>query len=256
MKKLFVLTYLILPFLSNAQNVETLKYQADSLRKQGEYKKAEPLYNEAVDLVVNYDEKITDEQWLKLSLAAQQNHIKAYPYTDDKTAVYVSVEYGDDGSKLKEKVKELVRQGTNCIFTWRTRPRGNTIFEIKDPITAALGPGTIDSKQILVWATDKEAFIQEFNSSNVYKPIKIINQPLVKLLINHGDDLAHQNIRYEKTAHTEVAIFDFVFYTPEGVWRKQLHNPQDVAGPAINGSTWLSKLLPLIKAEADAYHHN
>jgi len=71
MKKSAFICCLILPLISFAQNVKTLKHQADSLRKQGKYEKAEPLYTEAIDMVTRYQEKVSNHQWIELCLAAQ-----------------------------------------------------------------------------------------------------------------------------------------------------------------------------------------
>ncbi|WP_214069998.1 hypothetical protein [Mucilaginibacter sp. dw_454] len=253
-KPLVFICLFLLTMAAIAQNVKTLKYQADSLRKKTEYQKAEPLYNEAINQVLTYQEKLTNQQWVELSLAAQQNHIKAYNYTDDKTATYANWEYSPTGPKLKEKINDLIRQTSSLVFTYGAYGGGTVnTYIVNDSISHTQTGYTPSYRQILVWVTDDAVFMQAFSDANIYEPIKIGNKALIKFLRLHQDELPIQAIERVHSKSSESSFYVFEFYTIDNVWTKRIYNAYDTTDSKINSNTALYQLLPLIQEQVKMY---
>jgi hypothetical protein len=254
MRKLLIVSFLFVPCVVIAQNFKTLKHQADSLRKAGNYQKAEPLYTEAINLILTYQEKVANQQWVELSLAAQQNHIKAYNYTDDKTAAYINWEYSETGPKLKEKINSLVRQNAKLIFTYMASGGGTiNTYLVDDSISHTQTGYTPSNRQILVWVTDDTVFMQAFSDANVYAPVKLSNKALISFLMLHYEELPIQPIERTRLKKSDISFYVFHFYTIDNVWVKQTYNAYDTIDPTINSNTALYQLLPLIKEQVKAY---
>lgn len=251
MKKLFVVLLFFLPFSVPAQNVQALKQNADSLQKLGKAKKAKKIYKQATDRVLSYQERITDEQWLQLSLSKRIND---YYLTKKKDQPYICYEYGNDGPKQKEKIKELSAHGVKCLFTYNEwlGMTGPSIMAYPDPVTGNIGL-YLDARTLLVWATDTEVYFQEFSSSNVYKPLAIQNDTLRDILINHADEMVHQTLKKEFWRESEVPFCIFNFHVGQQVWEERLYDPKYLRNPEANSKTWLAKLMPLMWQEFKLY---
>ncbi|HWZ36553.1 MAG TPA: hypothetical protein VNW51_10355 [Mucilaginibacter sp.] len=254
MKRLVFLFGLTLPLLSAAQSVKVLKQKADSLQKLGKGKKAMKVYKQATDRILNYQERITDMQWLQLSEAKRIND---YYVTKKKDQPYISYEYGNDGPKLKEKIKEVSAQGVKCLFTYNEwlGYMGPTIMVYKDPVGGNVGL-PLDARTLLVWATNTDVYFQEFSSSNVYKPLVIHNDTLRNILINHADEMIHQPLKPEHYIHSEVPFYIFNFYVGQQIWEERLYDPKYLKNPEANNKTWLAKIMPLMWQEYKLYRAN
>ena len=255
MKKLFVVICLLTSFLASAQNVETLKHKADSLQKIGKGKKAMRTYKQATDRVLNYQERITDIQWLQLSEAKRIND---YYVTKKKDQPYISYEYGNNGPKLNEKIKELSAQGVKCLFTYNEwlGYMGPTIMTFRNPAATIPIGLYLDARTLLVWATNTDVYFQEFNSSNIYRPLVIHNDTLRDILINHADEMTHQPLKPEHYKHSEVPFYIFNFHIGQQTWEERLYDPKYLKNPEANSKTWLAKLMPLMWREYKSYRIN
>lgn len=254
MKKLIIFS-IILPLIVQAQNVKTLKHQADSLRKKNEYLKAEPLYIDAINLVTSYQEKVPDHEWVELCIAAQQNHIKAYTYTDDKTAAFVNWEYGQNGPKLKEKISELVKQSAKLVFTYEVSGgfAVNT-YMFGDSISHTRIGFTPSARKILFWVTaDNTFFMQVFSDVNIYGPLKLRNKVYIDLIKSHYNELPFQTISRERLKNAESPYYIFRFYTTDNVWVKEIHDAYNTLNSALNSNKALYKLLPIVKEMVKSY---
>lgn len=239
----------VIQLSATAQNVKTLKHQADSLRKQGQYEKAEPLYSEAIDMVTRYQEKVSNHQWIELCLAAQQNHIKAYAYTDDKTAAFINWEYGQNGPKLKDKINQLVKERAKLVFTYEANA-GSAVYTymFSDSISHTRIGFTPSARKILFWATaDDSYFMQAFSEMNVYEPMKLGNKAYINLIKSNFDELPIQTITREHLKDADAPSYTFRFYTISNVWVKKIHDARNTIDPTVNSNTALYKLLPIIK---------
>ena len=255
MKKSAFIFCLILPLISFAQNVKTIKHQADSLRKQGKYEKAEPLYTEAIDMVTRYQEKVSNHQWIELCLAAQQNHIKAYAYTDDKTAAFINWEYGQNGPKLKDKINQLVKERAKLVFTYEAN-EGSAVYTYMfgDSISHTQIGFTPSARKILFWATaDDSYFMQAFSEMNIYEPMKLRGKVYINLIKSNFDELPIQTITREHLKDVEGPFYTFRFYTTDNVWVKEIHDARNTVDPTVNSNTALYKLLPIIKDMVKGY---
>lgn len=255
MKIIAFIFCLTIPLLGEAQSIKILKHQADSLRNIGQYQKAEPLYTEAINRVITYQEKIANHQWVELSLAAQQNHIKAFSYTDDKTAAYVNWEYGQNGPKLKEKINELVKQKANLVFTYEAFGGGaaNT-YMFADSISHTQVGFTPSFRKVLFWVTADNTFLmQAFSDVNIYEPLTLKNKAYINFLKTHSNELPFQTITRERLKDVEGPFYTFRFYTPDNVWVKTIHDAYNTANPTVNSNTALYKLLPIVKDMVKSY---
>ncbi|HWZ36552.1 MAG TPA: hypothetical protein VNW51_10350 [Mucilaginibacter sp.] len=255
MKKIAFIFCLLIPLLGEAQNVKTLKHQADSLRQTGNYQKAEPLYTEAINRVTSYEEKVTNHQWVELCIAAQQNHIKAYSYTDDKAAAYVNWEYGQNGPILKSKINELIKQKAKLVFTYEasggfaadTYMFGDSISHTRIGFTPA-------ARKILFWATaDDIFFMQAFSDVNIYEPLKLENKAYINFAKSHQDELPFQTITRVHLKNPESPFYVFRFYAADNVWVKEISDPYNTVDPTVSSNTALCKLLPIVKDIVKGY---
>lgn len=252
MRKLFIVICLLLPVCVVAQNVKTLKHQADSLRKIGKDRKARKLYKKAVDLVLNYQERVTDEQWMLLAAAVHANN---YEITKKKSEPILSWEYGNNGPKLKEKIHALSIQGVKCLFTYTEwlGMIGPTFLMITDSSSGNKVAVTKDLRTLLVWATTTDVYFQEFNGSNIYRPLTIDNDTLRDILINHADEMIHQHLKDEHYKRSESPLYTFEFHIGTELWIRRLYDPKDVRNPEANSKTWLAKLMPIMWHEYKSY---
>lgn len=254
MKKLFIAYFLVIPAFIQAQNVQALKNKADSLQKIGKARRAKKIYKQATDRVLNYEERITDTQWQQLSLSKRIND---YYLTKKKDQPYICYEYGNDGPKQKEKIQQLSTQRIKCLFTYNEwlGMMGPSIVIYPDPVSGNIGLYQ-DARTLLVWATNTDVYFQEFNSSNVYKPLVIQNDTLRDILINHADEMIHQPLKPEHYIHSEVPFYIFNFHIGQQIWEKRLYNPKYLKNPEANSQTWLAKLMPLMWHEYKLYREN
>ncbi len=252
MKKLFVICCLLFPCLVFAQDYKTLKRKADSLQQRGKGRKAMKVYKQATDRVLNYQERITDDQWLQLSEAVRIND---YYVTKKKDQPYISYEYGNNGPRLKEKIKALSAQGVKCLFTYNEwlGMTGPGIVVYHDPASGGNVGLYLDARTLLVWATNADVYFQEFNSSNIYKPLVIHNDTLTNILLNHANEMIHQALKPEHYIVSEVPFFIFEFHDGQQLWRRRLYNPKDLRNPEANSKTWLAKLMPIMWHEYKSY---
>ncbi|HEY9534591.1 MAG TPA: hypothetical protein VIQ77_08650 [Mucilaginibacter sp.] len=251
MKKFILLITMILPVIVHAQSAWTLKHQADSLRKHGKEKKAAKIYQKAIDKVLNYQERITDVQWLMLSLAAHDNQFNI----DKKIFPFPCQEYGNHSIRLKEKIIELSSQNAQCIYTYdEWLSMTGTTMMTPDSVSGEKIGFPYKEKILLVWVMKNNVYFQEFNSSNVYRPLTIHNDTLRNLLVNHGSKMAHEALNKEHPKYSETPKFTFKFYSGVEQLTHVLNDPQYLIDPEVNSKSYLSKLRPLMWRESRLYH--
>jgi hypothetical protein len=233
MKKLLIIFYL-LPLFSIAQDFATLKKQADEFYKKGKYKKAAPLYEKAIDLVVTYRQKVKNLDWQQLSIAAAETNFRVY---HQQKLQYPHVKYGADGEALKEKIDELKTQGVNYVFTYGKQGGGSvSSYLVTAPASkVAVNVGSSWDRRYLVWADNDGVFMQPFDNFNVYKPVKITHRDIVDICQKQFDQVLKDEIIPLKLKDSEQSTFKFIFYTDKESYLTKSFDEGDLLDPLRKG---------------------
>lgn len=247
MKKLIVAV--LLPHLIIAQNVKTLKLQADTLRKYGNERKSKKLYNKALNRILTYQERVTDYQWLSLSVAAHENELKL----GKKVKPYICEQYGNNGIVLKEKIRKLTAQHIKYFTYYEWLGMTAITQMVRDTVSGQYIGFHLNNNRLLVWVTGKDVHFQQFSSSNVYKPLVIHNDSLRNLLIQHGEEIAHENLAKLRFKVSEQPFAVFEFRNGAEITEQRLADPKYLTNPEAYKDTYLSKLFPLIWNELRLY---
>lgn len=250
MKKLFVVLYLLLPRLVFAQNYEQLKRKADSLKFKKNYKDAVIAYDQCIDLVLTGKQQLYDGEWNSL-LSSAMDANKDYPIK------YSAMRYGTRAEKMSDKIATLKDMGVKYMFSFYSFTGGGTQGYFSDwPYEC--NPGLVPT-YILVWAINQNVFMQAFNPCTTYKPVKISDSELYKLLKAHTDDLIKEKIKpMMPVSHDGISTYFFQFYADNKTTKKDPMAICDFRTVEQNYGTFMLKILKkeIINKKNDIYGFN
>ncbi|MDB5158158.1 MAG: hypothetical protein JWR50_2865 [Mucilaginibacter sp.] len=247
MRKLLLLLFLLSSVYTNAQDFNTLTHRAELL-KSSNPKKALALYEKAINRVVNYRDKVTNEQWLQVSNAAADLTGKM------KVPEYDPNRYRIDGEKFIERIAKLKADSVKCIFAYQSFCDGC------NGISYVIHPGKripyfpSNEKWLLIWLDGNDIWMQAYGD-NIYKPLKMNNKPLADFLKAHCNELPLQELARSRSKLSDgVTKFRFRFYWDGTTYEKTIANKADLIDPTINSDKYLTELSPQIQAEATIYY--
>lgn len=214
-----------LPLATQAQDFITLKHMGDSLKFNAQYPEAEAMYRRAINKVLNFEERVTNAQWVQVCAAQQFVYAKA----NNTTADYVNWQYGENGDQIKNQVKQLKDAGATSVFTYNK---------------------TGELQVLLIWVADKQLFMRAYDSRNIYKPLKISSKLITGLLTKHTDELAHQYVNVDDIPSETAKTVEFKFYTSTGEWHQKM---LDELPSVVASNQYLYQLLPMVEEQESAY---
>ena len=224
MKKLLVLLCLILPLIIHAQDYRILKRQGDSLRFKKNFAEAVIAYNKCIDLVLSGRQTVYDDEWNGL-LSAAMDVNKSNPRQ------YSELRYGTRAEKMSDKITTLKDMGVKYIFSFYIRVGMSTFSYSNWPYECHIGNG---ATYVLVWAINKNVFMQAFNVCNTYKSVKLDDSKLYELLKAYMDDLVKEKVKRMFTSEDGIEIYHFQFYTENHTIQKEPVDMRDFRTPEQN----------------------
>jgi hypothetical protein len=250
MKKLFVALHLLFPLYLSAQDYKTLRRQGDSLKFSKNYSEAVVAYDKCIDLILTGKQQVYNNEWNNL-LASAMDANKSYP------SKYSAMLYGTRAEKMSDKIATLKDMGVKYIFSFYSFTGGATGGYFSNwpyECNPSLAP-----TNILVWAINENVFMQAFDACNTYKPFKLNDSELYKLLKAHTDDLIKEKIKpMILKGHDGFEIFHFQFYADNRTIEK---DPMDIHDFRPMEQNHEPIVLKIIKKETidkgnDIYHSN
>jgi len=249
-----------------SQNFKTLSSQGDSLTRKLKFEQALKVYNEAIDLVLQDREAISDSEFFPTLNAAAEvaSTLEGKTQSFNPFAQkYWGMIRGSRGEKMEEKISFLKELGVKDLIVYYPHGGHTSVYVVKGC--------TSNITKYLIWINGLKTYVQKFEECNSYKPVAIPNSSIAEFFPANKQTIATEKLNIiVRTTH--MAIDDLTFIDNKGIYYQTTCYEFDLLDPdpdkkkrpidevnipilnyQRNMETKLSKLIPMLHEAVDQY---